>query len=133
MKLLVPYDGSKDAGKALREAVSLAKLHDGELKVLNVYWDPEVREFDGTEVRDRYSIKVLSEVKPILEEGDVKYEFLSKHDPDPSKIIIECAEEDDVDLIVMGKRGLDGSDDKDVGSVSSRVIQDSNRAVLIKQ
>jgi nucleotide-binding universal stress UspA family protein len=132
MKLLVPYDGSKDAGKALKEAVSLAKSYDGELKVLNIYWDPKVRTFDGTEVRDRYSIKVLSEVRPILEKENVEYVLLSRHDPDPSKKIVEFAEEDDVDLIVMGKKGLDDSDDTDVGSVSSQVIQESNRTVLIK-
>lgn len=133
MKLLVPYDGSEDARKALGEAVSLAREHDGELKVLNVYWDPKIRNFDGTEVRDRYSLQTLSDVEPILEKEDVKYKFLSRHDPDPSKIIVEVAEEDDVDLIVMGKRGMDGSDDSEIGSVSSQVIQESNRTVLIKQ
>ena len=109
MKILVPYDGTEKTRVALENSIDIARENDGLLKVLHVYWDPKVREYGKTEVRDRYSLQILSEIKPRLERSKIQYELFSRHDPDTPKTVIKTAEEEKVDLIVLGKRGFDAS------------------------
>ena len=109
MKILGPYDGTEPAKVALENAIDIARENDGLLKVLHVYWDPKIREYGKTEVRDRYSLQILSEIKPRLERSKIQYELMSRHDPDISKTVLKTAEEEKVDLIVLGKRGFDAS------------------------
>jgi nucleotide-binding universal stress UspA family protein len=109
MRILVPYDGTEHTKAALESSLDIARENDGLLKVLHVYWDPKVREYGKTEVRDRYSLQILSKIKPRLERSNIKYELLSKHDPDIPKTVIKTADTEDVDLIVLGKQGLNNS------------------------
>ena len=128
MKILGPYDGTEQTKVALENAIDIARENDGLLKVLHVYWDPKVREYGNTEVRDRYSLQILSEIKPRLERSKIKYELLSSHDPDISQTVLKTAEEEEVDLIVLGKRGFNDS------SIElARVINESDKAVLLVQ
>jgi len=126
MKILIPYDGTEETEAALDSSIDIAQEHDGLLKVLHVYWDPKVREYGGTEVRDRYSLQVLSPIKPRLERLNIPYEMLSRHDPHVSETISRTAEEEDVDLIVVSRQGFGGSS---IGHEPS-IIQ-SERAVLL--
>ena len=126
MKILVPYDGTEHTKVALENSVDIAREYDGLLKVLHVYWDPNVREYGKTEVRDRYSLQLLSKIKPMLERSNIMYELLSRHDPDTFKTVLKTAEEEDVDLVVPGKRGFDDS-----FLESARAINESDRAVLL--
>jgi nucleotide-binding universal stress UspA family protein len=94
--------------------------------VLHIYWDPKVREYSGTEVRDRYSLQVLSQIRPGLEKLNISYEMLSRHDPHVSETISRTAEEEDVDLIVVSRQGFGGSS----FWLEPSIIQ-SERAVLL--
>ncbi len=124
LSVLVPYDGTEHTKVALENSIDISREYDGLLKVLHVYWDPNVREYGKTEVRDRYSLQKLSKIKPILESSNINFELLSRHDPDALKTVSKTAEEEDVDLIVLGKRGFDDSfvDDKQFISSSDRAI-----------
>lgn len=126
MKILVPYDGTEKTRVALENSIDIARENDGLLKVLHVYWDPKVREYGKTEVRDRYSLQILSEIKPRLERSKIQYELFSRHDPDTPKTVIKTAEEEKVDLIVLGKRGFDASS---IGRALA--INELDRAVLL--
>ncbi|MFN3406842.1 MAG: universal stress protein [Caldimicrobium sp.] len=53
------------------------------------------------------------------------------HIGDPAKIIIEVAKQRDVDIIVLGNRGLKGFTKMVLGSVSENVLSNTDRAVLI--
>jgi len=126
MKILVPYDGTEETEAALDNSIDIAQERGGLLKVLHVYWDPKGREYGGTEVRDRYSLQVLSPIKPRLERLNIPTEMLSRHDPHVSETISRTAEEEDVDLIVVSRQGFGGSS---IGNEPS-IIQ-SERAVLL--
>ena len=126
MKILIPYDGTEKTRVALENSIDIARVNDGILKVLHVYWDPKIREYGKTEVRDRYSLQILSEIKPRLERSKIQYELMSRHDPDTSKTVLKTAEEEKVDLIVLGKRGFD---DYSIGR--ARAVNESDRAVLL--
>ena len=50
---------------------------------------------------------------------------------DAASVIIEVAEENDVDLIVMGSKGLGSFRSAFMGSVSTDVVNKSSKSVLI--
>jgi nucleotide-binding universal stress UspA family protein len=126
MNILVPYDGTEKTELALENSMKIARENDGLLKLLHIYWDPKVREYGKTEVRDRHSLRVLSRIKPRLERSNVPYEMLSRHDQYVSERILKTAEEEDVDLIVVSRQGFDGSSVEPEASI----IQ-SERSVLL--
>ena len=110
----------------MENSIDIAREYDGLLKVLHVYWDPKVRKYGKTELRDRYSLQILSKIKPRLEKINIKHELLSRHDPNTSKTVLKTAEEEDVDLIVLEKHGFD---DSSIGR--ARAINEGNCAVLL--
>jgi nucleotide-binding universal stress UspA family protein len=106
MNLLLPYDIAGKSKNALKRSIEIAKQFNGLLKILHIYWDPVVREFDKTEVRDRYSYQVLSKIKPELDRSKVRYELLSKRDANFANSVLNTAKDENVDLIVLGKEGF---------------------------
>jgi nucleotide-binding universal stress UspA family protein len=106
MNLLHPYDITGKSKNALIRSIEIVKKFNGLLKILHIYWDPVVREYEKTEVRDRYSYQVLSELKPELDRSKVRYELLSRRDKDFANSVLKTAEDENVDLIVLGKEGF---------------------------
>jgi len=138
MKVLAAYDGSENAKRAVAEAAELAKQFSGSLTVLHVYWDPsesayagELGRTEGIEVRDEASLRVLDDIEPMLKEAGVDYEFRSEVDPNPPKAIMRIAENEGYDCISMGSRGRGGARAWLLGSVSSKVIAESNCPVIV--
>lgn len=158
--ILVPYDGSKPADNALEHAVKLAKLvimggGDCKLSIIHVIQDiPSTALFlerpihtkDGqvipmseyilqlydqmrTQVTDMLE-KKKKEVNDLYEKIAVKPIVLIGGSV-PNRII-EYAEENKTDLIVIGNVGLSGiSKIKMLGSVSRKVSEQSPCPVLI--
>lgn len=138
-KILVAYDGSKLSRKALDHAVKLAQAHlETELLVAHVIQYPvmvlgEAMITASAEVQKEYyeqSEQLLAEVKDILAAL-----------PNPSRTlqlsgktaaaIVECAEEEACDLIVIGSRGVSNLQEIMLGSVSHDVVQHSPYPVLV--
>jgi len=61
---------------------------------------------------------------------DLKVETLLKEGK-PSTIIVETAESNNVDLIVIGSRGLGGISGLILGSTSRRVVDSCTKPILI--
>jgi nucleotide-binding universal stress UspA family protein len=141
-KILVALDGSKAANNALKFAVGLSEATLAELELLTVV--PSV-------FLPSHSIHVLkseaiadcakaldASFKGVLDkaEGEVKcrkpkFKVSTKFERgEPAEKIVETAERGNVDLIVMGSRGLGGRVST-LGSVSSRVVDNSSCPVLI--
>ena len=138
MKILVPYDGSENAKNAVKEAVDLAKQFSGLLTVLHVQWDPleetyaeEVEKYEGIEVRDEVSLRLLDDLDPMLEESGVKYDLRSETTPRIPKTILSIAEDEGYDLICIGSRGMGSAKAWLLGSVSNRVITGADCPVLV--
>lgn len=138
MKILVAYDGSENAKRAVEEAVDLAKQFSGSLTVLNVYWDPreeanveDLRMYEGIEVRDEVSLRLLDDLEPMLMESGVDYEFRSETDPNTPEAILRIAKDEGYDCISIGSRGMGGARAWLLGSVSSRVIAKADCPVVV--
>lgn len=125
-KILVAIDGSERAEKALQYAVQLAEKHKGKVTLLNVGesklfgFKPEVVREVGEHVLSDAAAKVKGiKLKKQLEFGN------------PAETIIEVAEKEKYDLIVVGSRGLSSVKRFFLGSVSDDVSHHAKRSVLI--
>ena len=148
-KILVPLDGSEPSRHALNHAISIAEKYGASLKllavvpqvVLPVFPDEGFGTAPVTAAKDmaRYQDKmkelyegVLREAKAQLkdENPDIMVEALQREGR-PSATIVEIAEEDGVDLIVMGSRGVGGITGWILGSTSRRVVDSCTKPILI--
>jgi nucleotide-binding universal stress UspA family protein len=151
-KILLPIDGSMPSMKAARYGISLATKIRSDLVGLTVidlmslpygYFliqHGTSSKVDVLEEKRRESKKWLEEVeKSILEvlkeTEDTKGKFRSEILEDPfSKVenaIIKYAENENVDLIVMGSKGRSGFKKTILGSVASAVLSYARCPVLI--
>ena len=132
-RILFPTDGSKGAEKAVEHALSLAEKYDAELYVLNV-----------VDIRSQSTADVWNNVLGELEEAgrEITEEIVESAKDEsievnsevikgiPSKEIVSYAEENDVDLIVMGTHGRTGLDRVLMGSVAEKVVRTADSPVM---
>ncbi len=145
-KILVPIDGSDHSEHVLDYAVDLAKKYSAEIKILIVI-EPVVLPGLGfsdesaiiTQTQFECQINLQKMYNKTLE--DV-FNKVSKQNPDlkiekqyqngkPADQIIQVAEEEKFDLIVMGSRGRGKIKGLLLGSVSDRVADHAKCPVLI--
>ncbi len=133
-KILLAYDGSKPAQKALDTAVDLALKYDAELYVLTVVQPPDFGDDVETEAiienSRNWHQRTLTPVKHQIGASGVKavYEVAVGH---PAEQIIFHADRHQVDLIVLGHRGKSLFQRLLLGSVSKQVVQYADRTVLV--
>jgi nucleotide-binding universal stress UspA family protein len=151
-KILVPYDGSKHSEIALNKAIYLARLIKGsevviltvieEVKAPTLVFDTKVRNYKTGEattlssyLRDlqkdmRYKmINTLDELRRRYDNSVQIRTLVSVGRPEVE--IIEYANNQNADLIVMGSRGLKGISRLLMGSVSRTVSEKANCTVMI--
>ena len=137
-KILFPYDFSDDSLKPVDMLRSVAGIGDAEILVLHAV-DVEIPPIYYTagvtsilqldpELNDRVGTKMKKELGDSFDGFDVKYLVKEGRAVDR---IREAAEEEKVDLIVMGAAGSHGVGDFLFGSTTARVIQKAVCPVLI--
>jgi len=129
-KLLIAVDGSKYADRALEYAVQLAKNYNAKLALVHVEEDKLIR-IGGPQVEN--CIGTVGEC--ILKDAATKVEGV-KFDKkleygSPAEVIIKIAKKADVDIIVMGSRGLSSIGRFLLGSVSDDISMHARSSVLI--
>lgn len=132
MKVLIACDGSDSAKRALEIAVELAPKEAAISVVSVVEGLPQVGRAaamilpeDEEESRRR-----LAEAGKALAEHDVVAELVERRG-DAATAILDEAEKEGTDLIVMGTRGLSTIERWFLGSVSSKVLQHARCSVLV--
>jgi nucleotide-binding universal stress UspA family protein len=138
-RLLVAYDGSDHAERALSDAVALAQENHGRLTVLTVAPEPSIWAFSGYGVPidiDRVSGQIERACAAMLDRAvtgipaDLPVtKFLRRGAPGP--MIVDEANAGDHDLVVMGSRGRGELRSLLLGSVSHHVLQGSRLPVLV--
>lgn len=137
-KILLAFDGSPSAKLALSKACEIAKQFNSELLVITVIEPIEI--FYGEPIppeviskQREIAQKIIEKAKAYIESMKVKnVRFIIKTGL-PANEIVKTAEEENVDLIVIGRKSKKGILEKVlVGSVSQSVLNlVSNRDVLI--
>lgn len=138
-KILVPIDGSRDSYCALKEAELLAKTFHSKLIILTVLTDTNIIEhYPGDFLTTDFKKAQADRAESILEKAKEQMKYDGTIETcyrigRASEEIIACAEENKVNLIVMGSRGLGGFSRTLLGSVSDRVLNGAKVPVLINK
>lgn len=136
--ILFPNDGSENSQKALQYVKEIALKFGSKVTVATIYESPllngiEIVPYTFSELEK--SIREIAEdilekaQKEINEAGipcDTRLE-----QGDPGKLIVELAENNDYDLIIMGSRGLGTVKSFLLGSVSNYVLHHTNCPVML--
>ena len=135
-KILVPTDGSEFAKKAQRHALFLSKVSGAEILAVSVTQNNfisglplEDEVYQLNQVLKERSEENLKEFDKINED-DLKITHIIR-EGSPARVILEVAQEEDIDLIVMGSSGKSGFDRFIMGSVADKVVNSAKCAVLV--
>jgi universal stress protein A len=132
-RILFPTDFSHTGDAALAFATSLAKESDGRLIVVHVQEAPLA--YGGGEMY--YGIpepttdelmNMLHDVKPTDSSVPVEYRLVTG---DPADAVVRLAEDDEVDLIVLGSHGRTGLTRLLMGSVAEAIVRKAHCPVLV--
>jgi nucleotide-binding universal stress UspA family protein len=131
MKIVVGYDGSDAAKRALQRAADLSANGDpivvvaaAESHARSAITSGALR--DPSEFEQRRGN--LGEAQRLLSERGIDVEAVEAHG-DPGTAIVEAAK--DADLIIVGSRGLNPVQRILLGSVSSKVVHRAECDVLV--
>jgi nucleotide-binding universal stress UspA family protein len=131
MRLVVGYDGSESAKRALERASSIATDQDQVVVVAAA--EPRARaaitegaHLDPSEIQRRR--KDLEEARDFLSERGIQAETIEAQG-DPGAVIVEAAK--GADLAIVGSRGLNPLQRIVLGSVSSKVVHRADCDVLV--
>lgn len=155
MKLLVPVDGSSSSINAVKKSIEIAKKYDFSIKLISVIGSDVSRRYrrneqlwrqvdgsiitgravaiDDDEFTDKMresSDELFNSIITELDFGDIKVEkevLLGE----PYAKILETAENENFDLIVMGNRGFSDIKSFFLGSVTQRVTSEAKCPVLV--
>ncbi|GAB5445525.1 universal stress protein [Gymnodinialimonas sp.] len=137
--ILVALDGSEASEKALTTACKLATTFGSELHLVN---SPQV---ETTAIAVGYSVidvpvtpeQIAEAGKAVVADAEAKASALGATVTettigagDPADDILQSAKLNDVDLIVMGRRGLGSVASLFLGSVSQKVSRSASSSVL---
>ncbi len=141
-RILMAVDGSDASNRALAMAADFARVYDAELVLLYVIRDMQIP--DG--VRKMADVELFQDTRltamqmigqQVLEEslksaGDTGSKAVKTEvrPGDPAGVILRYAEDHNVNLIVMGSRGLGTLEGTLLGSVSRKVTNLSKIACL---
>lgn len=138
-KILFPTDGSKNSARAIEYTREVAQKFDAEIVVLHCYESPLTaytpNPYEGEDLLDDFLFDtckvILKDAVQTLEKDDnakVKG-ILEKGKPGPS--IINIAEKEGCNLIIMGSRGLGPVKSMLLGSTSNYVIHHSKFPIML--
>lgn len=129
-RVLVGVDGSPSAGAALRWAARLARPSGAEVIVATAFWPSE-----GELPPDRYG-ELAAEARtlegawsaPARDEGVEWRAVLCEGQPD---VLLEAADAEDADLVVVGTRGRGGFAGLNLGSVAHHLAHNTTRPLAV--
>lgn len=140
--ILVGTDGSDTAGKALSQAIELAKQLDARLHIVSAY-EPvskqRLRKEESEVPKDlQWMVNPREDVLELLEKAEKKAKDdgvgkveTSACQGDAADAILDVAEEQKSDLIVIGNKGMTGTKRFLLGSVPNKVSHYAPCSVLI--
>jgi nucleotide-binding universal stress UspA family protein len=139
--IVVGTDGSDTAGKAVQEAIDLAKSVGASVYLVSAYEPvPQARLREEARqapedlqwmINPREDVdSTLSDAADKVRESGLEVETFAR-EGDPADAILDVAEERDADLIVVGNKGMTGARRFLLGSVPNKVSHHAPCSVLI--
>lgn len=139
-KILVAVDGSEPSKNALNQALEHSVKWNAELIIISVippissivYMGQHEYIAQYKEAARESQNNVLNKARTEIQNQhpDIKFETRLEEGRS-ADVIVEIANEEDVDLIVMGSRGLGGIKGWVLGSTSRSVVNSCTKPILI--
>jgi nucleotide-binding universal stress UspA family protein len=130
-RIVVGTDGSATAAEAVKEAVELAKVAKARLEIVSAYEPvPQSRlreEGEGISGDVAYSVNPREDVQLVLDKaaGEAKKAKVDvvthPREGDPADAILDVAEENSADLVIVGNKGMTGARRFLLGSVPNKI------------
>src|SRR5205807_6548391 len=139
--IVVGTDGSDTASEAVRQAVRLARSLEASIELVSAY-EPVPAQRLAAERREapsdmQWAISPREEVDSTLDaaaqiarDASVPVSLYAR-EGDPADAILDVAEEQKADLIVVGNKGMTGAKRFLLGSVPNRISHHAPCSVLI--
>ncbi len=139
--IVVGTDGSETAATALRHAVELARLHEARLHIVSAYEPVATRGLRNQRVEipdPEWTVRAREDVVSMLEaasqsarEAGVATVESFARQGDAADAILDVAEEQHCDLVVVGNKGMTGAKRFLLGSVPNKISHHAPCSVLI--
>jgi nucleotide-binding universal stress UspA family protein len=135
--ILLPTDGSSGTVDALDHAITVASDQDARIHVVYVL---DKRLYTAASVESKGEIRqsLEEEATVALDDAQVRIEdegiecVTVSEEGIPYTTIVDYAESEDIDLVVMGSRGQAGPDRMvNLGSTTERVLKNASMPVLV--
>ncbi|MDA4115108.1 MAG: universal stress protein [Thaumarchaeota archaeon] len=137
-RILVGYDGSDNARRALNRAIELARQSKAELRISVVAdtmsYATNARRGIYKQVNEQTkanAVNLASDALDTARLAGLKDVYASDEVGQPADMLLTLATEYRVDLIVVGRRGIRGLERFLMGSVSTAVINQAKCDVLV--
>jgi nucleotide-binding universal stress UspA family protein len=127
-RILVATDRSETASRAVAWAADMAKRYEAELLVLQVIV-PSAEPGAQESVQVSYATRDLELYAEELAGPRGRARVVV--DEDPSAAIVEAAEEENADVVVVGNAGMSGRKEFLLGNVPNRVSHNARCTVVI--
>lgn len=131
-RIVVGTDGSETATEAVNTAVELAKLSKAKLEIVSAYEPiPQQRlkeEGEGISGDLSHAINPREDVQFVLDKAaavakKAKVEVVTHpREGDPADAILDVAEENNADLVLVGNKGMTGARRFLLGSVPNKIL-----------
>lgn len=134
-KIVVGYDGSEHADRALERAVGLVGS-GGSLVVVSaarlatLAHDPALGTSAVDPIEAEWARGNLDKARERLAGKDVQVRTVEGHG-DPADALVRQARDEGADLIVVGTRGLNAAQRALMGSVSTKVVHHADCDVMV--
>ncbi|MBT2669084.1 universal stress protein [Bacillus sp. ISL-4] len=134
-KILLAVDGSENSLRAAKEAVKFASLVN-ECVIETVYIvdftkaKSQVLHAQGKEELELSRRKKIQPVEELLKSNKLTYQMKIMHG-EPGPTIVDYANNEKFDLVIIGSRGLNSLQEMVLGSVSHKVVKRVKCPVLI--
>lgn len=134
-KILLAVDGSEHSLRATKEAVKITSLcNDCTVEVVYVVdyskSKDEVLHSQGKEELELSRRKKLLPIEEQLKSSNLSYQLKLLHG-EPGPAIVDYANKEKYDLVIIGSRGLNSLQEMVLGSVSHKVVKRVKCPVLI--
>ncbi|WP_313892457.1 universal stress protein [Psychrobacillus sp.] len=133
--ILLAADGSENSIRAAKETVKIALCSpDSLVEIIYVAnfekAKTEVLHASSNEALNLERRKKVQNVEQLLRDASISYKVTILHGT-PGPEIVKYANEQAVDLVIIGSRGLNGLQEMVLGSVSHKVMKRVNCPALI--
>jgi nucleotide-binding universal stress UspA family protein len=135
--VVVGTDGSPRADKAVDEAIDLAKSENARLILVAAFSANENHweQIQSSAKTSRVNLadvaeQVLARTAKRAEEQGVQVDY-GAQEGDPAEVILEVADREKADLIVVGNKGITGAKRFFLGSVPNKVVHHAPCGVMV--